>query len=193
MMNNGFFTIEDHEFIRGEVPMTKEEIRELSIAKLKLKDGLSIVDVGAGTGSISIQASRYLPHGKVIAIERKDDAVKLIHQNCNKFNCHNVEVMKGQAEEVISQINQVDRIFIGGAGKELNNILEWASKALKSGGRIVLNAILLETYQEATKVLNELGFNPNSICVDIKRLKPLGKGHYYSPLNPVHIIWADKE
>ncbi|WP_157949969.1 precorrin-6Y C5,15-methyltransferase (decarboxylating) subunit CbiT [Vallitalea okinawensis] len=173
--------------------MTKEEIRELSIAKLKLKDELTLVDIGAGTGSVSVQASRYLPSGKVLAIEKKDEAIKLIHENCKKFGCSNIEVIKGQAEEIIRQIYDVDRIFIGGAGKELAAILSWASQVLKPGGRIVINAILLETYQDAMKVLNDKGFNPSSISVDIKRLKRLGTGHYYSPLNPVHIIWADKE
>ena len=110
--------IKDEEFIRGDCPMTKEEIRILSIAKLELKEEYVLLDVGAGTGSVSIQMSKCSPKGQVIAIEKDPKALDILAKNKEKFNAHNLSIIEGEALEVERQINKrFDAIFIGEVGE----------------------------------------------------------------------------
>ena len=93
MNNKIMFGIPDHQFIRGDVPMTKQEIRVISIAKLMLHNNHSVADIGAGTGSLSIEIARLVNKGKVFAVEKQDNAIQLIKKNCQKFSCKNVEII----------------------------------------------------------------------------------------------------
>ncbi|MEG2018783.1 MAG: precorrin-6Y C5,15-methyltransferase (decarboxylating) subunit CbiT, partial [Clostridium sp.] len=116
--------------------MTKEEIRILSIAKLDLNEDSYVLDIGAGTGSISIQAAKFCPLGKVIAIEKDKDAIETIKENVNKFNISNLTLMEGSAMEVIRDINySFHSIFIGGSGGDIEDIIEEYGKKLLPGGK----------------------------------------------------------
>ena len=86
--------IADKDFIRGEVPMTKQEVRAVSVAKLKLSENSVLIDVGAGTGSVGIEAATYIPCGKVYAVEKKSEGIKLIKENLKKFGIKNLEVIQ---------------------------------------------------------------------------------------------------
>ena len=123
--------IYDKEFTQIELPMTKQEIRAVSIAKLMLKPDSVLIDVGAGTGTIGIEAATYMPQGKVYAIEKEGKGLNTIKLNAEKFNLNNFELIHGKAPDAIPDI-PYDRMFIGGAtggGEEIiNHFFNFAKK-----------------------------------------------------------------
>ena len=119
------------EFIRGKVPITKEEVRAISLNKLDLKDAKVFIDVGAGTGSVSVEAAKTYDNIKVISIERHEEAVGLINQNIEKFELKNVEVKSAYAP--IDLDVKADGIFLGGTGNNLEEIINWSKDLLEIG------------------------------------------------------------
>ncbi len=183
--------MENSEFITGKVPITKEEVRAISIMKLDLVNAKKFVDVGAGTGSVSIEAAYNYPNLEVISIERNDDALDLISKNVEKFNLNNVNVIKGYAP--IELNGSVDAVFLGGTGNNLSEILLWSKDMLLEGGRLVANFIIVETFNETLKLLREYGFNNIDVSVlNVSKLEKLGRGEYFKPLNPIYIISCEK-
>ncbi|MCC0654363.1 MULTISPECIES: decarboxylating cobalt-precorrin-6B (C(15))-methyltransferase [unclassified Clostridioides] len=181
------------EFITGKVPITKEEVRAISISKLDLVNAESFIDIGAGTGSVSIEAAYNYPNLEVISIEKNDAAVELIEKNIKKFNLKNVEVIKGYAPINISLNTKVDSIFLGGTGNNLEEIIAWSKKTLITGGRLVANFIIIETFNQTLKLLRKYGFKEIDVCVlNVSKLEKLGKGEYFKPLNPIYIISCEK-
>ncbi|MCC0658289.1 decarboxylating cobalt-precorrin-6B (C(15))-methyltransferase [Clostridioides sp. ES-S-0005-03] len=181
------------EFITGKVPITKEEVRAISISKLDLVNAESFIDIGAGTGSVSIEAAYNYPNLEVISIEKNDAAVELIEKNIKKFNLKNVEVIKGYAPIKISLNTKVDSIFLGGTGNNLEEIIAWSKKTLITGGRLVANFIIIETFNQTLKLLRKYGFKEIDVCVlNVSKLEKLGKGEYFKPLNPIYIISCEK-
>lgn len=168
--------------------MTKEEIRTISLDKLNLSSAKSFVDIGGGTGSISIEASIKNKNLKVYTIERNDEAVDLIQKNIEKFSLSNIEIIKGYAP--IEDFNEeIDSAFIGGSGGNLSAIICWIKEKLKKNGNLVMNCIIHETLNNSLKILKEEGFEEiECIIVNIGRLEKLGEGHYFKPLNPTYII-----
>lgn len=185
--------IYDKEFVQKELPMTKQEIRAISIAKLQLSDDSILVDVGAGTGTIGIEGATYLRNGKVFAIEKEEKGIETLKENIKRFNLDNIEVIIGRAPEAIPEINY-DRMFIGGSTGSMRSILEHFIKYAKNTGRIVINAITLETLSDATKLLKELNFkNIEVVNVMVSRGKNIGPYTMMYGENPVYIITANKE
>ncbi len=185
--------IYDKEFVQKELPMTKQEIRAISIAKLQLQDDSILVDVGAGTGSIGIEAATYLRNGNVFAIEKEEKGIETLKENINRFKLDNIEVIVGRAPEAIPTI-QYDRMFIGGSTGSMRNILEHFLKYSKDNSRVVINAITLETLADATKLLKELSFkNIEVVNVVVSRGKSIGPYTMMYGENPIYIITADKE
>ena len=183
--------MKNSEFITGKVPITKEEVRAISIMKLDLVNAKRFIDVGAGTGSVSIEAGYNYPNLEVISIERNDDALDLINQNIKKFDLKNVEVIKGYAPVQIEE--KVDAVFLGGTGNNLNEILQWSKDLLIEGGRLVANFIIVETFNETLKLLREYGFENIDVSVlNVSKLEKLGRGEYFKPLNPIYIISCEK-
>ena len=185
--------IYDKEFVQKELPMTKQEIRAISIAKLQLQDDSVLIDVGAGTGTIGIEAATYLRNGKVFAIEKEEKGIETLKENINKFRLDNIEVVVGRAPEAIPTI-KYDRMFIGGSTGSMRTILEHFIKCSKKGSRVVINAITLETLADATKLLKELNFkNIEVVNVIVSRGKNVGSYTMMYGENPIYIIAADKE
>lgn len=185
--------IDDSEFIRAKVPMTKEEIRVLAISKMKINHDSIIVDAGAGTGSVSIECALIADKGKVYAYEKNADAVKLINANKEKFSVENLKIIEGEAPGIIHVKEKIDAMFIGGGGGNIPDIIKTAASLLKPDGRIVINAVLLETLSESIKCLEQNEFRNINYCqVQINRGRRLGKGHSLEALNPVYIIWGEK-
>lgn len=183
----------DEEFIRNKVPMTKSEVRAISIDKLALQGAESLLDVGAGTGSVSIQAAREHPGLRVTAIERNPDGIQIIQQNLAKFNLKNVEVIKGTAPQDLPE-QQFSTIFIGGSGADLAGIIRYAYRHLEIGGRLVLNFILVENALAAEELVHAVGFSEVELVeVGVLKWHQLGKGHYFKPNNPTIILSAIKE
>ena len=184
--------IDDEEFIRGNVPMTKQEIRILTLAKARLDVDSILVDVGAGTGSISIEAARLVPNGKVFAIERRSDAVELIRRNVEKFSVSNVEIICAEAPDGLERLPALDAAIIGGSGGRLDKILDILGAKLRIGGRLVLNAITIQTSAGALEYFRHHNWNYEAFQVQITRLKKIRAYDMCQALNPVWIITASK-
>lgn len=178
----------DEEFIRGQVPMTKREIRAVAMSILAPLEGDVCWDVGAGTGSVSVEMALLCPKGRVYAVERKEEAVELIGQNRDQFGLVNLEIQSGQAPEALEPLPSPDRVFIGGSGKHmeaiLRLILEKNPKAV-----VVITAIALETAAEGIKLMEALGFSSvDAVSISTARSKKAGPYHMMMGQNPVTII-----
>ena len=183
--------MKNNEFIRGKVPITKEEVRAISLNKLNLKNAKTFIDVGAGTGSVSIEAALTYDNLKVIAIERNDVAIDLINQNVNKFNLSNVEVIKDYAP--IDLDVKADGIFLGGTGNNLEEIIKWSKELLIPGGRLVANFILIDNFYDTLDLLKKYNFvNLDVSQLSINKLEKLGSRDYFKPHNPIFIISCEK-
>ncbi len=186
--------IPDEEFLRERVPMTKREVRVLSVSAMRLSKNSVVADIGAGTGSVSIECALIAPEGRVYAFEKNPEAVALIERNCNHFGVSNIEVIAGNAGAQLSTVDDVlDAMFIGGSGGEMESVLKTGYKKLRSGGRVVINAVNIETLTLGLNTLKKCGYSDISfIQASISRSRKLGKGHALEPLNPVFIIEGSK-
>ena len=170
--------------------MTKREIRLLVIGELALKPGQIIWDIGAGTGSVSIEIARLFPTSKVYAIEKTAAGNALISQNCRRFQVENVVSIHGTAPEILSDLPNPDRIFIGGSGGNLTQILAACSR-LTPGGVLVLALATLEHLNTALIWLKEHeNWNYQLLQVQLSRSVPVAQLTRFAPLNPVTILTA---
>jgi len=180
--------IPDEVFVRGNVPMTKEEVRSISLSKLRLTRDAIVYDVGAGTGSVSVECARMADRGRVYAIEWKEDAWKLIAENRKQFAVPNLEIVAGRAPEKLNNLPAPTHAFIGGSGGSLKNILRTLVRK-NPDVRIVINCITLETVSETMEAANELHMEIEDITsVSIAKSKPVGSYHMMTARNPVTII-----
>ena len=185
--------MKNKDFITGKVPITTEEVRAISLNKLELLNAKTFIDVGAGTGSVSIEAGYSYPNLKVIAIERNDDAIDLVKQNKEKFNLDNVEIIKAYAPVELDKDIKADAIFLGGTGKKLEEIIDWSKDLLVDGGRLVANFIIIDTFYEMLRLVKEKGFKNIDVTVlNVAKLEKLGTGEYFKPHNPIYIISCEK-
>ncbi|WP_236753459.1 precorrin-6Y C5,15-methyltransferase (decarboxylating) subunit CbiT [Acidianus sp. HS-5] len=181
-------------FIRDEkIPMTKEEIRVIAISKAKLFHGAKFVDIGSGTGSVTVEAGLYVgSKGKVYAIEKDPKAIELTRKNVEKFNINNVEIIQGESPSALKEIKEeIDAVFVGGSENLDASIIE-VDRLLKSKGRIVLDAILLETAVKAISVLSSLNYNPQIIEVIVAKGMNTSKGYAMISRNPIFIVYGEK-
>lgn len=180
--------IKDEEFIRGKAPMTKEEVRTVSLSKLRLTEDSVCYDVGAGTGSLSIEMALRAHQGKVWAIEKKEDAVELIRQNKVKFAADNLEIIEGLAPEALTDLPAPTHAFIGGSSGNLKEIVQILIEK-NPQVRIVINCITLETVSEALETAKEFGLEENEIVqLSAARSKAIGRYHMMMGENPIYII-----
>lgn len=188
-----FLGINDDEFIRGEIPMTKQEIRILVLAKARISPTDHIIDIGAGTGSLSIEAALQAPQGKVYAIERHGEGIELIGKNAAKFNVTNIEAISGLAPQALEGIPSADVIFIGGSGGHLSEILTESDRLLKPNGRLIITAITIETLYQALHIMQEKpDFTVEAFGTQITRIKHLKTSNMLQGLNPIYIIVCTK-
>jgi cobalt-precorrin-6B (C15)-methyltransferase len=186
--------IPDDAFERSEnVPITKEEVRVIQISKARLCPGYTVYDIGCGSGSISIEAAIQVESGRVIAIDYDTNAIELTKKNIEKFGLKNISVIFGNAKEKISELDLADAIFVGGTGGDTEEIVNLCQDKLKSGGRIVIGIILIETLYSVLQVLEKLQFDSVDITqVTISKSKKTSKGTMMLARNPVTIISATK-
>jgi precorrin-6B C5,15-methyltransferase / cobalt-precorrin-6B C5,C15-methyltransferase len=183
--------IPDQEFLRGEVPMTKAEIRVQVLAKAQITLYDRVVDIGAGTGSISIEAAGLAAEGVVYAIEHNQEAQKLIIANQRKFGVSNLRLISGAAPDVFRDLPQVDVCIIGGSNGRLAEILKHVP--LVDGGRIVITAVTIETVAQGMTLLKDLHFQEiDIVSIQAVRWKAVQNLHMAQALNPIFILSARK-
>lgn len=185
--------IPDDDFDRFEnVPITKEEIRSIVISKLRLKKNFSAIDVGCGSGSITIEICIQTDSDSVYAIDQNEIAIQLTRKNLHKFNVK-ANVIHGKAQDILPTLPDVDAIVVGGSGGHLEKIVELCVKKLKPGGRIVIDTILIESMSSAVNIISRVGL----VDIDISMIN-ISKGKLYSlgtmliARNPVIVISATK-
>ena len=186
--------IPDTEFIRGKVPMTKQEIRILTIAKAGIKQGDIVLDVGAGTGSLSCEAAMQAGNdGMVYAIERNPEGIGLIAANAEKFGLDNVHIIQAEAPAGMDELPRLDAVLIGGSGKRLEPILDRAGELLKAGGRIVLNCITVQTLMQCLNYMraSEL-YKYETVQVQVNRWEQVGSYDMAKAANPIFIVACEK-
>ena len=168
--------------------MTKKEIRIAILGQLALQSSQVIWDIGAGTGSVSIEIARLCPDSEIFAVEKTAIGYSLIKQNCQRFQVDNVKIFHGKAPEILAQLPNPDRIFIGGSGGNLESILEVCYQKLLPQGLLV---IALATIEHCTETLNWIkthNWYYNLLQLQISRSTSIANLNRMSPLNPVTLI-----
>lgn len=184
--------MKDECFIRGNVPMTRNEVRAISLGKLNLRPDSIVCDIGAGTGSVAVEAALLVPYGHVYAIERQEEGCELIRKNREKFGAGNLTVIQGTAPHSLSGLPALDRVFIGGSGGRITDILDWLL-ARNPAVTIVINCITLETMARVTEYLAEKELAAEVIQVQISRAGRLGGYHIMKGQNPVFVMTISPE
>lgn len=173
--------------------ITKAEVRAIVISKLGLCRDSIVWDIGAGSGSVSIEAASLAHLGRVYAVER--GSVEFIRQNAKKFSALNLEIVQGEAPECLDSIgDDPDAVFIGGSGGNIGGILSEVSERLRPGGRILLAVVSQENLCKAQEVMKNLGMEFELTLVNIARTKKSGSTSFFSPLTPVFLVngwWGD--
>lgn len=170
--------------------ITKSEVRAAVIHRLRLPETGVFWDVGAGSGSISIEAARLYKSLSVIAVEKEKEQLANIEANVKKFGCTNVRVVSGEAPEALSLLPAPDCVFVGGSGGRLEEILNYISTVIKDHGRIVMTAVLEQTAQRAPEILARNNFDVEISLVQVTRYSYPEQNT--TELNPIHIIHAEK-
>ena len=188
--------IPDEEFERTEsVPITKEEIRAIQISKGRLSSGQTILDIGCGSGSVTVEAAIQVEEsGKVIGVDIDPKAIELTEKNLKKFGITNYQLVEGNAKEKILEFPEADTVFIGGTGGDTRDIVELCQNKIKSGGRIVIGVILIETLYSVLQTIEKLDFTEIDITqITIGKSRKTSTGTMMLARNPVTVISATKK
>lgn len=178
----------DNLFMRHGAPMTKQEVRAVSIAKMGLSPRDIVYDIGAGTGSVAIECALLCRQGRVFAIEQHAEACEGIVENQKRFGVQNLRVVHGMAPAALAGLPVPDAVFIGGSGGNMADILALVQE-MNPQVRVVINAITLETLQDAHSSLKALAFPSIQITqVSASRARQVGDYHMMTALNPVFIL-----
>ena len=178
----------DNYFEHQQGLITKSEIRAITLSKLRLLKDHVLWDLGAGSGSISIEASLLVSAGKVFALEKKTERIQQIEINKSRFGIKNLEIVQAVLPEGLEGLPRPDRIFIGGGGRDLGKIINAAVTFLKPDGLVVVNTVLMQNIQTATETLRALDFKISKVQVQISRSRDMPWGDRLEAQNPVWII-----
>jgi cobalt-precorrin-6B (C15)-methyltransferase len=185
--------IPDELFERAQdIPITKEEVRALVMSKLRLKEDFSVIDVGCGSGSITVELCLQMPSGKVYAIDFDEKATELTRQNLKKFGVE-AEIILAKAQDILPSLPKVDAVIVGGTWGDTKGVIEASIARLKGGGRILIDTILIETIFAAIATINK----SNLIDVDITQVtiakgRKVTTGTMMTARNPIIMISATK-
>ncbi len=188
--------IPDEEFERTEsVPITKEEIRAIQISKGRLSVGQTVLDIGCGSGSVTVEAAIQIEDsGNVIGVDIDSNAIQLTEKNLKKFGITNYTLVEGNAKEKIPELPNADTVFIGGTGGDTKDIVELCQNKIKSGGRIVIGVILIETLYSVLQTIEKLDFESIDITqITIGKSRKTKTGTMMLARNPVMVISATKK
>ena len=185
--------IPDELFERNEeVPITKEDIRSIVMSKLRLRNNSSAIDVGCGSGSITVELCLQARSGKIYGIDFNQKAIELTKTNLKKFGV-NAELLLAHAQDVLPALPEVDSIIIGGTGGNLEKVIELSIGKLKKGGRIVIDTILIETTYKALNLIYNARLDEVDITqVTVAKARKVTSGTMLLARNPVLLISATK-
>ena len=181
----------DEAFLRGEVPMTKQEIRAAALAKLGVQPEETLWDVGAGTGSVSVELALAAPRGRVYAVECEPDACTLIRKNREKFAAKNLILIEGRAPQALEALPAPDAVFIGGTKGGMAAVVD-AVLAKNPHARICISAIALETLSAAIAALTAQGLSAEVTQIAVSRTRPAGRLHLLTANNPIFLITGER-
>ena len=182
----------DEAFLRGEVPMTKQEIRAAALAKLGVQPEETLWDVGAGTGSVSVELALAAPRGRVYAVECEPDACTLIRKNREKFAAKNLILIEGRAPQALEALPAPDAVFIGGTKGGMAAVVD-AVLAKNPHARICISAIALETLSAAIAALTAQGLSAEVTQIAVSRTRPAGRLHLLTANNPIFLITGERK
>ena len=179
-----------YEHERGLI--TKSEVRAVSLSKLRLFPDHIFWDLGAGSGSVAIEAAVFVTTGQIIAVEENEKRVEQMLINAKKFGVNHIQIVQGRLPDKIRYLPAPDRVFVGGGGKDLNRIVEAVSQRLLPKGRVVINTVVIETMTSVLATLDRLGFSTDIVQVQISQGKAMPPGTRFDAKNPVWIISGDR-
>ena len=182
---------EDSYACRGGL-ITKSEVRAVSIAKLRLADGQVMWDLGAGSGSVSIESSLLLGNGKLFAVEKEPMRIQQIRMNMKRFGVRNLETIQTELPDGLEGLPDPDRVFVGGGGRKVAEIITAAADRLKRGGRIVVNIVQISSIDVVLRHLKQAGLETEIVQIQISRGKAMPWGERLAAQNPVWIISGEK-
>ena len=182
--------LRDDAFVRGEVPMTKEEVRELAVCKLRVRPDDTVWDVGAGTGSVSVELARAACEGQVFAIERAERACELIEANRQAHGLTNLHIVTGEAPDALAGLPAPDCVFVGGSSGSLSEIVA-AALAVNPLARVCIAAVTLETVSDALTCVRSLPLSDVDIVqLSVAKAREMGHYHLMQAANPVYLVTA---
>ena len=182
----------DEAFIRGEVPMTKQEVRAAALAKLAVRPADTLWDVGAGTGSVSVELALAAPQGHVYAVECEPDACALIRRNREKFAAWNLSLIEGRAPAALEALPAPDAVFIGGTKGSMAAVVDTVL-AQNANARICIAAIALESLSAAIAALTAHGLSAEVTQLAVSRTRPAGRLHLLTANNPIFLITGERK
>lgn len=179
----------DEWFIRGDIPMTKSEVRAVSVSKMELHRNHIVYDIGAGTGSVSVETALLVPEGHVYAFEQKEEGCALILANAKKAGLKNLTVVPGKAPQSLSGYPAPDRVFLGGSGGNMEEILDFVTE-LNPAVQIVINVIALESLSQAMGWFQKKSWEPKVVSLQVSQAAKRGPYHMMQAQNPIYILTA---
>ena len=188
---NPYKTLRDEDFVRGKSPMTKEAIRNLSVAALEIEPSDVVYDIGAGTGSVTCAMALRACESMVYALEKEDCAVELVKENMAETGARNICLRQAQAPDGLAGLPPADKVFIGGTSGNLKEIIE----TILTGNEkaiFLITAVTLETISQSVEVLKELGMEMDITCANISTAQKLGRYNLMKAENPVYMIKGAK-
>jgi precorrin-6Y C5,15-methyltransferase (decarboxylating) len=172
--------------------ITKSEVRAVTLAKLRLGPGMTLWDLGAGSGAVGIEASVLLGNGRVVAVEKNTARVGYIQRNARKYNVWNLDVLQAELPDGLRALPEPDRIFIGGGGRDLAAIVQKAARRLKPGGRLVANTVLLDNLAPAVAAMEAAQMVVEVVQLQVNRSQQMPWSRRLEAENPVWIVRGEK-
>ncbi|MCX8031580.1 MAG: precorrin-6y C5,15-methyltransferase (decarboxylating) subunit CbiE [Thermodesulfovibrionales bacterium] len=184
------FGIREEEIIHSDGLITKDEIRAITLHKLELTANGVFWDIGAGSGSVSIEVAKLCPKVKVYAIEKNLTQVENIQKNIERHKTSNVKIIPAEAPSALTGLPKPDRAFIGGSGGKIEEIINHLTEIFVKV--IVINAATIQTLNKALSSLQGAGYEIEACQINVSRMRKIGKSNYFSALNPVFVIKGKK-
>lgn len=190
--------MKNSEFIRTKVPITKEEARAISLQKLDLARKKYLLDIGTGSGSISVEAGLNYPDLRILAVDKNPDAISLTRANIEKFGLENISLIGADLPNESHKLDgcspsKFDSVFVGGASARIEDLVLWLRGRIEDGGTLVANFILIESMTRYIESIKEAGFDDIEVIqVSVSSMEKLGSGNYFKPNNPIFVVTAKR-